>query len=90
MSKWLQSGTRRDLCALLYGEELRGQELKSAIETHYDGRIRPDRFYGAMEKLERAGFVTERTEGLHDVYALTEAGERAVRDHFEWFAGQVE
>ena len=90
MSKWLQSGTRRDLCALLYGEELRGQELKSAVKAHYDGRLRPDRFHGAMEKLRRAGYVAERTEGLHDVYALTEAGERAVEAHAGWLAEQVE
>jgi DNA-binding PadR family transcriptional regulator len=90
MSKWLQSGMRRDICALLYGRELRRQELKSAVESHYGERIEPDRFYGALEKLVGAGFVDKRTEGLHDVYALTDAGERAVTSHVEWLRGQVD
>ncbi|WP_135535598.1 MULTISPECIES: PadR family transcriptional regulator [Halostella] len=90
MSKWLQSGMRRDLCALLYGGELRGQELKAALEAHYDDRVDPDRFYGAMQKLVRAGYAEKHTDGLHDVYALTDAGERAVAAHAEWLDGQVD
>jgi DNA-binding PadR family transcriptional regulator len=90
MSKWLQSGMRRDLCAVLYGQELRRQELKSALESNYGERLDPDRFYGAMEKLVGAGFTEKRAEGLHDVYALTDAGQEAVTDHAEWLSEQIE
>ncbi|NHN49931.1 PadR family transcriptional regulator [Halostella sp. JP-L12] len=89
MSKWLQSGMRRDLCVLLYGERRRGQQLKADVEAHYDGRLDPDRFYGAMQKLVRAGYVEKGREGLHDVYALTDAGERAVEDHAAWIRDEV-
>ena len=85
MSKWLQSGRRRDLCFLLAAEgELRGQQLKSRLESYYDERLEPKSFYGSLSALVETGFVEKRTEGLHDVYALTEAGERRVRDHGEW------
>ncbi|NKE35713.1 PadR family transcriptional regulator [Natronococcus sp. JC468] len=85
MSKWLRSGRRRDLCFLLAAEdELRGQQLKSRLESHYDDRLEPKSFYGSLSALVEAGFVEKRTEGLHDVYALTDAGEKRVREHGEW------
>ncbi|RKD97764.1 PadR family transcriptional regulator [Halopiger aswanensis] len=93
MSKWLQSGRRRDMCVLLSAAEdgeLRGQQLKSRLESHYDGRIDPKSFYGSLSALVEAGFVEERTEGIHDVYRLTDEGERRVQDHYEWLRGCLE
>ena len=87
MTKWLQSGRRRDICFLLAAAEdgeLRGQQLKSRLESHYDERIEPKSFYGTLSALEETGFLEQRTAGLHDVYALTEGGERRVREHYEW------
>ncbi|ADB60069.1 transcriptional regulator, PadR-like family [Haloterrigena turkmenica DSM 5511] len=87
MSKWLRSGRRRDICFLLAGAEdgeLRSQQLKSRLESHYDEHLDPKSFYGSLSALEDAGFVEKHTEGLYDVYALTAAGERRVRDHYEW------
>ncbi|ELY88250.1 PadR family transcriptional regulator [Natrialba hulunbeirensis JCM 10989] len=109
MTKWLQSGRRRDICVLLaaasgsdtedtvdatddtasqaaHRGELRGQQLKSQLESHYDDRIEPKSFYGTLSALVDTGFVEKRTEGLHDVYALTEAGERRLYDHYEWMS----
>ena len=88
--EWLTSGLRRDICILLYGEERRAQPLKSAIETHYDRRVKPDRFYGALDALESKGFVDTRVEGLEDVYTLTNAGRQHVEAQFEWMGGRVE
>lgn len=90
MAKFLQSGRRRDLCALLAGERLQAQALKSRLESHYDERIEPKSFYGALEKLAESGFVTTETEGIHDVYVLTDAGERRLRAHHEWLGEQLE
>ncbi|WP_254523025.1 PadR family transcriptional regulator [Natrinema caseinilyticum] len=93
MTKWLRSGRRRDVCVLLAGAadgELRGQQLKSRLESHYDDRIEPKAFYGSLSALVDAGFVEKRTAGLHDVYALTEAGERRVRDHYAWVRNCLE
>ncbi|WP_455448635.1 PadR family transcriptional regulator [Natrinema thermotolerans] len=87
MTKWLRSGRRRDICFLLAAAadgELRGQQLKTRLESHYDDRLEPKSFYGSLSALVDAGFVEKRTEGLHDVYALTEAGERRMRDHADW------
>lgn len=87
MSKWLQSGRRRDMCVLLAAAEdgeLRGQQLKSRLESHYDERLDPKSFYGSLSALVDAGFVEERTAGIHDVYRLTDEGERRVWDHYEW------
>ncbi|ELY43862.1 PadR family transcriptional regulator [Natronorubrum sulfidifaciens] len=87
MSKWLQSGRRRDICVLLAGAadgELRGQQLKSRLESHYDDHLEPKAFYGSLSALVESGFVEKRTDGIHDVYALTDGGEQRLRDHAEW------
>ena len=85
MTRWLQSGRRRDICFLLAAmDEARGQELKSALESHYDERIEPKAFYGSLSALVKAGFVEKDVEGLHDVYRLSEAGENRVREHVSW------
>lgn len=87
MTKWLQSGRRRDICYLLAaadGGELRGQSCKSKLESHYDERIEPSAFYGSLSALVDAGLVAKRTEGIADVYSLTEAGDRRLRDHAAW------
>lgn len=89
--KWLESGTRRDICIVLYREgEVRGQVLKTALERHYGAPVDSKRFYDRMDALVSAGHVETRVDGLHDVYALTEGGEERLRDHFEWFADCVE
>ncbi|NHN59005.1 MULTISPECIES: PadR family transcriptional regulator [Halorussus] len=90
MTRWLPSGRRRDLCVLLYDDgPLRGQSLKTRLEAHYDAHIDSQSFYGALKSLEEKGFVEKRTEGIHEAYALTEAGERRVREHFEWMREKV-
>ena len=91
MTRFLQSGRRRDICTLLYGEgPLRGQSLKTRLEAHYDTHIDSKSFYGALSSLEDKGFVEQRIEGIHDAYALTEAGERRVESHFEWMEAKME
>ncbi|RQG90358.1 PadR family transcriptional regulator [Natrarchaeobius halalkaliphilus] len=85
MTKWLQSGRRRDICVLLAADgELRGQKVKSRLESHYDDRIDPKSFYGSLSALVDAGFVEKRTDGLHDAYALSDAGEQRTSAHYEW------
>ncbi len=91
MPKWLQSGRRRDLCVLLYeADELRGQSLKTRLEDRYDARIDSKSFYGALESLENKGFVERRTDGIHEVYALTDAGEARVEEQYEWMRERIE
>ncbi len=90
MARWLRSGIRRDVCVVLADHETpTGQEVKTALEAHYDDRLSPETFYGALEALVDAGHVEKRADGIHDRYALTDAGERALRDHYEWLADCV-
>jgi DNA-binding PadR family transcriptional regulator len=87
MAKWLQSGRRRDICILLAASEdgeLPGQRLKTRLESRYDTRIDPKSFYGALEAMEDAGFLQQRTDGIADKYSLTEAGEKRLREQYEW------
>jgi len=90
MTRFLQSGRRRDICVLLAGDPLQAQALKSRLESHYDTRIDPKSFYGALDALEDAGFVETRTEGIHDVYALSETGRQRLRDHLRWMLEHVD
>ena len=90
MSEWLASGMRRDICILLYGEDYRAQKLKSALQDRYDRRIRPEQFRSALRALEEAGYVEKRVEGLADVFALTEAGERGVERQYAWLREVIE
>lgn len=88
--EWLTSGLRRDICILLYDDERRAQALKSALESRYDRRVKPDRFYGALQTLDSKGFVRKRVEGLEDVYSLTDGGRSAVETQFEWMREQID
>ncbi len=91
MTRWHQSGTRRDACALLHAEgELRAQRLKTELEAHYDTGIDPSQFYAVLDALAKAGHVEKHEEGLHDVYSLTEQGEAALLGHYEWLSECVE
>jgi len=91
MTKWFHSGRRRDLCALLYDHgELRAQSAKSRLESHYDERIDPSSFYGTLSALVESGYLDRRTEGIADVYALTDAGETALLDHYAWLGERIE
>ena len=91
MSRWLASGLRRDCCIALAGlDDPTGQELKAAVETHYDERVPPRRFHGALDALVESGHVDERTDGIHDRYSLTDAGAAALSAHAQWVTEQVD
>jgi len=82
--RWLNSGLRRDVCVLLAEGQYRQQRLKTELEDHYDERIDAKQFRSALERLVDAGFVEREVDGIHDVYALTDAGRSGVRRQYEW------
>ncbi len=91
MAKFLVSGRRRDLVVLVYAMgEPREQELKRALESHYEDRISPGEFYGAVEALVDHGFLRKTPDGVHDRVSLTDAGETALLDHYQWLTEQIE
>ncbi|RLM59400.1 DNA-binding protein [Halobellus sp. Atlit-31R] len=91
MAKWLQSGRRRDLCALLYeAGTLRGQQLKTTLERHYDMRLDPQSYYATLDALVEQGLLERETEGIHDVYRLTDAGVDGVESQYAWLSARVD
>ena len=90
MTRFLQSGRRRDICILLAAEPLQAQALKSRLSSHYGERIDPRSFYSALDTLEENGFVETETAGIHDVYVLTEAGRARLVDHLQWALEHVD
>lgn len=91
MARWLASGLRRDIVFLLAGlDRPTGQELKRALEDHYEDHVSPSEFYGALDTLEDGGFVDSRPDGVHDRYQLTDAGRRSLETHYDWIAELVE
>jgi len=75
---------------VLYGEgELRRKEIKARLQDQYDDRIDTKRFDGMLAKLVDGGHVDRRVEGIHDVYALTDAGEAGVEAHAAWLREQT-
>ena len=91
MSKWLESGLRRDVCVVVAAEgDPTQQSVKRAVERKNDDRIDPKRFRGAVQKLESAGLVEREQDGLHDRLSLTGAGERRLRAHREWEADYLD
>jgi DNA-binding PadR family transcriptional regulator len=88
--KWLRSGRRRDLCYVLYDEgPMQAQALKSRLEAHDDERIDPASFYGALDALVENGHLEVRQSGIHDEYALTDAGRDMLEDHVAWVRTRV-
>jgi len=90
MTKYVQSGMRRDVLALLAAEPRRGQQLKIALEAHYDEHVEPKTFYGALDALADGGHVHVETEGVHDVYELTAGGRQLLEEHVRWLAETVD
>lgn len=84
--KWLRSGLRRDICVVVAASEEppTAQECKATLESQYGDRIDPSTFYGALGTLTDTGHLAETADGIHDRYELTEAGARALHDHYDW------
>lgn len=90
MTRYLESGMRRDCCALLHGRgEVRAQELKRWLSDYYESRLDPQQFYERLDALVDAGHVEKRVDGVHDVYALTDGGARILEGHVRWLNEQV-
>lgn len=85
MARWLHSGLRRDVCFVVETlDRPTEQAVKRALESHYDARIGPSEFRGALEALVETGHLATEPAGVHDRYWLTEAGERGLERHRDW------
>jgi DNA-binding PadR family transcriptional regulator len=89
MTRFLQSGRRRDICVLLADEPRQAQALKSRLESVYDVRIDPKSFYGALDTLVDGGHLELRESGIHDEYLLSDAGRAMLEAHVDWVRERV-
>jgi DNA-binding PadR family transcriptional regulator len=79
------------ILALLSRQPAHGYELKQALEQRFDGVLPPlnaGQVYTTLQRLERDGLVAGDRIAQSDrpnkrVYALTDAGQRAVREWLE-------
>lgn len=91
MAKWLQSGLRRDICIVVADlEHPTGQDVKRAIEAHYEETVRPKTFRGALTDLEKTGHLESEVDGVYDRYSLTPGGERRLWEQYEWMQEKLE
>jgi len=91
MSQWLASCRRRDICVLLYGSDgVTTQELKRRLEDHYEVRLDPGAFRSTLAALVEAGHVERTVDGVHDRYALTDAGRAALEAYDRWRQKQLQ
>lgn len=85
MSRWLQSGLRRDVCVIVASlDDPTETAVKTALEEHYGERVRPGQFHGAVDALVRQGHLDRRPDGLQDRLELTPAAEEALNAHQRW------
>jgi len=85
MTRWLHSGLRRDVCFVVSTlDRPTEQGVKRTLESHYDERIEPGEFRGALEALVDTGHLATEPDSVHDRYWLTDAGDRALERHREW------
>ncbi|MFB6104598.1 MAG: PadR family transcriptional regulator [Halobacteriaceae archaeon] len=85
MGRWLHSGLRRDICVVVAAlDGGTDRAVKAALERHYEDRISPSQYQGAVDALVRQGHLDRSVDGLQDRLALTDAGEAALRDHAAW------
>lgn len=90
MARWLQSGLRRDVCVVVAANGNPTESaVKRALEAHYDGRVRPKTFFGALDALESKGLLEREADGVHDRVSLTERGETDLRAHYEWLSDEL-
>jgi len=87
MSRWLQSGLRRDVCITIAGlNDPTVSGVKRALEKQYETRVRPKTFHGAIDGLESQGVVVRTADGARERIRLTETGENGIREQFEWMS----
>lgn len=90
MTRWLQSGLRRDICAVVAAETNPTEtDVKTALEAHYGDRIRPSQFHGAIDALVRQGHLERTADGLQDRLSLTPESRQALETHVEWLRETV-
>ncbi|NKE37385.1 PadR family transcriptional regulator [Natronococcus sp. JC468] len=80
------TGFQRDLLYVIVGaDKPSGQDIKSEIERYYSSEIDHGRLYPNLDTLVNKGLVEKgELDRRTNYYAITEAGERAIRERQDW------
>lgn len=80
------TGFQRDLLYVIVGaDKPSGQEIKAEIEQYYSSEINHGRLYPNLDTLVNKDLVEKgELDRRTNYYAITDAGERAIRDRREW------
>lgn len=80
------TGFQRDLLYVIAGaDKPSGQDIKSEIERYYSSEIDHGRLYPNLDTLVNKGLVEKgELDRRTNYYAITEAGEQAIRERQDW------
>lgn len=80
------TGFQRDLLYVIAGaDKPSGQDIKAEIESYYSSEINHGRLYPNLDTLVNKGLVEKgELDRRTNYYAITEDGERAIRDRRDW------
>jgi hypothetical protein len=91
VTRWLQSGLRRDICVVVAAAtDPTETEVKTTLEGHYEDRIRPSQFHGAIDALVREDHLERRADGLQDRLSLTPECRQALEAHVDWVRQSID
>ena len=80
------TGFQRDLLYVIYGfDRPSGQAIKDELEDYYHQEINHGRLYPNLDTLVVKSFVDKgQLDRRTNYYAITEKGERLLRERREW------
>ena len=80
------TGFQRDLLYVIAGaDQPSGQDVKDEIEQYYSSEINHGRLYPNLDTVVNKDLVEKgQLDRRTNYYAITEDGEQAIEDRYEW------
>jgi DNA-binding PadR family transcriptional regulator len=80
------TGFQRDLLYVIAGaDQPSGQDVKDEIEQYYSSEINHGRLYPNLDTIVNKEFVEKgQLDRRTNYYAITDEGEQAIEDRYEW------
>jgi len=80
------TGFQRDLLYVIAGaDQPSGQDVKDQIEQYYSSEINHGRLYPNLDTIVNKEFVEKgQLDRRTNYYAITDEGEQAIEDRYEW------
>ena len=80
------TGFQRDLLYVIAGaDQPSGQDVKDQIEQYFSSEINHGRLYPNLDTIVNKEFVEKgQLDRRTNYYAITDEGEQAIEDRYEW------